>query len=332
MVSELTSKVGYIVAVIGLPMAAGYLLRRWLLWRTDGEQTSRRWSRRLKFICVTSFVPPIAVTAMIRRPLAGTEVVCMAGLGVFCLLAGALIGRIYIAARSMPIRRAGAFLGCTAMANLVAFGGLVTFIFWGNAGLQHLFLFKLLEHVLYFGVFYPWCSTFSPDLKPTRFAVIASFRNHPVTLIPITAVVAGLICNFALYKIGEPATGPPTWTLRVNVVLVPIQVGLLTFAVGLALRPSRVAHDWPECLAASLIKFVIRPAISAAGAFVCLQLGWINDLAFCVVVLLSAMPVAFNALIPPTLYHLDEDLANSCWIVTTALMIVVVPVLYVILM
>jgi predicted permease len=35
--------------------------------------------------------------------------------------------------------------------------------------------------------------------------------------------------------------------------------------------------------------------------------------------------VAFNALIPPSLYDLDLDLANSCWFVTTFLLTLVLP-------
>jgi predicted permease len=50
-----------------------------------------------------------------------------------------------------------------------------------------------------------------------------------------------------------------------------------------------------------------------------------------VVLILSSMPVAFNALIPPSIYDLDLDLANSCWFVTTALLAVVLPLLLVIL-
>jgi hypothetical protein len=37
------------------------------------------------------------------------------------------------------------------------------------------------------------------------------------------------------------------------------------------------------------------------------------------------MPVAFNALIPPSIYDLDLNLANSCWFFTTALLIFVLP-------
>jgi len=46
-----------------------------------------------------------------------------------------------------------------------------------------------------------------------------------------------------------------------------------------------------------------------------------------VVMILSSMPVAFNALIPPSIYDLDLDLANSCWFVTTALLAIVLPAL-----
>ena len=43
------------------------------------------------------------------------------------------------------------------------------------------------------------------------------------------------------------------------------------------------------------------------------------------------MPVAFTALIPPSIYDLDLDLANSCWFFTTALLVVVLPLLLMIL-
>ena len=39
------------------------------------------------------------------------------------------------------------------------------------------------------------------------------------------------------------------------------------------------------------------------------------------------MSLSFNALIPPSIYDLDLDLANSCWFVTTALLAIVLPVL-----
>ena len=320
------------MAIIVLPMAVGYILRRRAMraGRTLGPGW-QAWSRRLKLMVLGVLVPPVAVSAMIRQPLTGVNVLTMAVLGVACLLVGAMLGRLYIALRKMPSEQAGAVLGCASMANLASFGGLVVFAFWGNIGLQQLYLFKLLEHVLYYAVFYPWCSTYSPKLQSGRTGVIASFRQQPVTLAPIIAVFVGLACNYALYQRAEPAVGPPQWTQDLNDFLVPFHVGLLTFAVGLTLKPSRVRRYLPQCAVVATIKVVARPLAVAAMAYVCMRAGWIDGFAMRVAIVLAAMPVAFNSLIAATVYDLDEDLANSCWIVTTALMVVVVPVLFVLL-
>ena len=43
------------------------------------------------------------------------------------------------------------------------------------------------------------------------------------------------------------------------------------------------------------------------------------------------MPVAFNALIPPSLYGLDLDMANSCWLISVLGMAGLLPLLHVLL-
>jgi predicted permease len=45
------------------------------------------------------------------------------------------------------------------------------------------------------------------------------------------------------------------------------------------------------------------------------------------VLILSSMPVAFIALIPPSIYDLDLDCANSCWLISTIFLIVELPLL-----
>ncbi len=82
-----------------------------------------------------------------------------------------------------------------------------------------------------------------------------------------------------------------------------------------------------ECLSISLIKFILVPVLVSLPAYF-LGYGNIqNGLPLKVVLILSSMPVAFNALIPPSIYNLDLDLANSCWFFTTAMLLVVLPVL-----
>ena len=45
------------------------------------------------------------------------------------------------------------------------------------------------------------------------------------------------------------------------------------------------------------------------------------------VYILSAGPVGFISVIPPTLYDLDADLANTCWLVCNSLLLIQVPII-----
>lgn len=308
-------------------MIVGYAVRRWQ--RSEAAKAAcDRWSRRCKIAVLSYMVPLVVVTSLIRQPLTGTHVLTMGVIGALSLFSGAVLGRLLIFWWNMPPRKAGAFLGCTSMANIFSFGGLLVFSFWENEGLQQLYLFELFKHVLYYGVFYPWCGTFGDGANNGSGGLIGSLRAHPITLIPIVAVIIGLLANFAIYRDGIDVFTLPQWIASANRILVPAHVGLMTFAVGLTLRPSRISDYWAECVASGVIAFMARPAATAAIAYVCFSSGWIDSLGFRAAIVISAMPVAFNSLIPPTLYGLDLDLANSCWIFTTVVMIVLVPIMY----
>lgn len=317
------------VVVIGGGLAIGYILRRWYLaGEPEGEPRLGHVSRVLKLIGIGVFSPPVVLIAMLSRPLSGSEVWSMALLGATALLTGAVTGRAIIALREPPDREAGAFLGCAAMTNILSFGGLICFVFWGNGALQLTYLFKLFEQVLYFGIFYTWCSLYSPDLPPDRRGVIQSFQRNPITLVPLATVIGGVTANTWLFRTYGPTFQLPEICLGINNVAVPLQTGLMAFAVGLTMAPARVGGYKVEIGYIAGIKFGVMPAVTALLAMGLHSLGLLSESGLRVAVVLSAMPVAFNALIPPSLYHLDEDLANSCWMVTTACLLILVPVLY----
>ncbi|MFH1153216.1 MAG: hypothetical protein V1793_05385, partial [Pseudomonadota bacterium] len=67
-------------------------------------------------------------------------------------------------------------------------------------------------------------------------------------------------------------------------------------------------------------------AIVSAGFF--LGLGNMDaGLPLKVVLILSSMPVGFIAMVPPTIYDLDVDLANAGWLTTNGLLLLEIPVL-----
>jgi len=119
----------------------------------------------------------------------------------------------------------------------------------------------------------------------------------------------------------------PEFFRAVNSIFIPLGTIILLTSIGLAMRFRSVRNYLRECISVSLIKFILVPAfISTLARMV--GLGGIEDgLPLKVVMILSSMPVAFTALVPPSIYDLDLDLANSCWLFTTALLILVLPAL-----
>ena len=90
----------------------------------------------------------------------------------------------------------------------------------------------------------------------------------------------------------------------------------------------KVKNYIKESIAISIIKFVLVPSIISTIAFF-LGYGKMGEgLPLKVVIILSSMPVAFSALIPASMYDLNLDLANSCWLVTTLSLIVILPLLF----
>ena len=102
---------------------------------------------------------------------------------------------------------------------------------------------------------------------------------------------------------------------------------MLLISIGLSMQFKRVRYYLKECLVISSIKFGLVPVVISYLAY---RAGYDRidgGLPLQVVIILTSMPVAFNALIPPSIYDLDLDLANSCWFFTTASLIWVLPLL-----
>jgi len=76
-----------------------------------------------------------------------------------------------------------------------------------------------------------------------------------------------------------------------------------------------------------IIKSLIVPAAAVSLGFAFGLHHIANGLPIQVVLILSTMPVGFTALVPPTLYNLDLDLANTNWLFSTASLIITVPIL-----
>jgi hypothetical protein len=140
--------------------------------------------------------------------------------------------------------------------------------------------------------------------------------------VALSSIIIGGLLNFS-------GVDRPEFYATIIAGFVPLMTIMLLTSIGLALRFRRVREYLRECVSLSIIKFIFIPIMATSLAY---MMGYIeidNGLPLKVVVILSCMPVAFTALIPASLYDLDLDLANSCWFFTTALLVIVLPILLV---
>jgi predicted permease len=240
--------------------------------------------------------------------------------GFFALLTGGLLALGAARMLRLGSKQTGAIFGCGSFTNIGSIGALICFVFLGEAGFAMVPIYKIFEEVFYYSIGFPIAKYYSGAAqKDVGVAVrLKALTRDPFILVAVSSLILGALLNLSgLHRPNVYAT--------VNAVVVPLATILLLCSIGLALRFSRVGDYLRECVSVSVIKFMLVPAATSILAW-SIGFGAIdNALPLKVVMILSSMPVAFTALIPPSIYDLDLDLANSCWFVTTALLVAVMP-------
>lgn len=138
------------------------------------------------------------------------------------------------------------------------------------------------------------------------------------------AAIAAFIWDLTLNLSGIQR---PDYFATINSFLVPAGTFILLVSIGLGMRFSSVTNYYIEGLSVALIKFFLVFFVAVTGGYL---LGFNeidNGLPLKVVLIASSMPVAFTALVASSIYDLDLDLANSCWLITTASLLFILPLL-----
>jgi len=244
-------------------------------------------------------------------------------LGIFALLIGGLLG--LAAARFLQLKRkdTGSMFTCGSFTNIGSIGGLICYLFLGEKGFALVPIYKLFEQVIYYTIGFPIAKSFSSNINKKE-NIIFHLKRVFTDIFVIVALVSIIIGTFLnLFGIERP-----TFYKTINAIFIPTGTAILLVSIGLAMKFGRVKSYVNECVAISIIKFVLLPSIISTIAFF-LDYGEIGEgLPLKVVIILSSMPVAFSALIPVSIYDLSLDLANSCWLVTTLSLIIILPLLF----
>ncbi|MGD8562071.1 MAG: hypothetical protein PVG03_06035 [Desulfarculaceae bacterium] len=317
-------KIIFSLGVILLGLAVGYglqvlCLRRVITLPWDIVSLRKALQKiALWFFSSIAFMSAVWVIRIDNLRLAALPLLC-----VLALVLGGGFAILWSHILDLPRRQTGALFSCGSFTNLGAVGSLVCYTFFGEPGLALAAIYKMFEHMTYYGVGFPIAKYYA-DSGPEKESLGQRLKNvfsDAFVLVALGSLFTGLILNIS----GVPR---PAFFGTVIAVFVPLGTFLLLISIGLAMKFGRIRQYVKVCLGVAAIKFLVIPGVLFSLG-IWLGYGEINDgLPLKVLLVLSAMPVAFNALIPPSIYDLDLDLANSCWLFTTLFLVVVLPVLF----
>ncbi len=270
------------------------------------------------------FINPVAIVGAVWTiRMNDGRMVAFPVLEVFAILLGGLLALGASKILKLEQKKAGSLFACGFFTNTLSIGGLICFVFLGEMGFALVAFYRIFEEFMYYGVGFPIARLYSADAheKETWLDKLKRLGTDIFVLISLGSLFTGGLLNLSGLK-------RPEVYQTINSVLIPLGTLALLISIGLAMQIKTLQNYLKECALISAIKFLIVPVILTLTAFV-LGYGKIEEgLPLKVVMILSSMPVAFTALVPPFLYDLDIDLANSCWLFSTSLLIVVLPILY----
>jgi len=253
------------------------------------------------------------------------RITVLPALGAFILLLGGAMAVLLARAWGLSRKQTGSYFACGSFSNIGSIGALVVFVFLGEEGFAYVPLYKLFEEIVYFAIGFPVAKGFSLAAGADRAESVAvrlkAILGDVFVVAAFVSIALGATLNLAGVERPE--------ALRVlSTALVPIGTFLLLVSIGLSMKFSSIAGYRRECAALLGLKFVLLPATACLLAWLC-GLGAVHDgLPLRVVLILSSMPVGFTALIPPSIYELDLNLSNACWLTSTLALAVVLPALY----
>ena len=312
------------LTIIFVSLIAGYVFRQWVSSGSSPltEQSLRTLRLLIQKVAMFGLIPVSAMLSLWGLPSPDPRLLVLPALGLAAWASGGVLALLFSRRMALSPEKTGSMYCCGTFTNIGAVGCLVAVMQFGEQAIAMTSLYRLCEEMFYFGVALPVARSFSKVSRPAS----RSFRLHvdPVLAAIVAALSLGLVLN--LTGVHRPAVLGPLSTAAMI-------AGTVCFllSIGMGLRLSRMTCYLRESAVISLIKFAFVPVIVTSLAMLA-GLGDVEGgLPLKVTAILSAMPVAMNALIPPSLFDLDLDLANACWVFTTLELVVVLPIFIIIL-
>ena len=303
-----------VIAVQVIPLLVGLVLMRRGIARKE-------WGKPLSRFIIYFFNTGVATMSPLYLPREADMGRLLAISVLFCgavTVAGAAMSRLH---RGHAGRERGSYIIGSALSNYgFTMAGFVCNIFYGKPALAMQSIF-LLPVVFY--IFMVWFSIGRyygdevGDVGPLG-SFLMIFKD--VTSLPLAGIITGVVVNRVV------GVSPQDMECLKPVLDVLVYAGTIAsmFCIGITLDLSSVfSYNW-ENVTVAVTKFVFGPALG----FVLATLFGLSGIDRYVVVILTSVPVGLFTSFAANIFGLNRDLANSLFIVNTAVyLFVVCPVL-----
>ena len=298
----------FISLVIVFGFLAGQFLKRQLHQHTVQIRTLT------VFIAMRITIPLSVMLAIWQLDIKSWLFAWLPVIGFIFLLSGFLLGWLISKIFKLSDIQHAVVAPAGSFTNMGAIGSFVVFVYLGESGFALVPLFKLFEEVVYFAFLFPYASKFStlPDLKKRK------IWQDPTLQTMFAALLFGATLNLT-------EVVRPDWFETVTSILIPMGTFSLMISIGLVFRFKAIFQHWKIALTLALCKQILLPFIVLGLVVLTGQVHFYNGLMLQVAVMLSAMPIAFLVILPAALYKLDQDLANSCWVISSLTFLVMLP-------
>jgi len=316
-------KLVFSLSIISFGLALGYIIQILAQRETIQLPISLEELRKLLQKIALLFFNPIAFLGAIWIiKIDNLRIIALPFIGVFALLLGGVLALAAAKSYKLTRKEIGTLYTCGSFTNIGSIGGLVCFIFLGEVGFALVPFYKLFEEVVYYAIGFPIAKFYSTEAteSETTISRLKKVFTDIFVVVALTTIFMGAILNYSGLE-------RPDCYRTINYIFIPLATVLLLTSIGMAMRFKSVKSYLRECISVSVIKFILVPLSVCTLALLIGYRTIEGGLPLKVVLILSCMPVAFTALVPPSLYNLNLDLANSCWLCTTSSLVIVLPLL-----
>ena len=242
---------------------------------------------------------------------------------LFQLILGGTIALLIARSIHMNDFDTGAFFCCGFFSNLGNIGGLICFLLLGEEGYKLVALYILSIQIAYYTIGFPVAKYYAMKNNQSGQKIIdlKAMVKDPFIMVAMASIIIGLGFNASGWE-------RPIIFSSIIAFFIPISTILLLISIGLSMKLNKVREYLKASILIAGIKFIIIPTVMVSIGFLMGYHQIIEGLPLKVILILSSMPVAFNSLIPPSIYGLNLDLANSCWVFTTFSLVLLLPILF----